>query len=210
MTVTESAPRRRYRPEVRRGMILDEAATLIVKDGISGLTLEKIAREADVSKSLIYNYFDGVTELLKELYERELKGLRRLQYQASVKATSFEEMVRLVTHEYLKYIEKRGLIIERLAAEPSVSEGVDYNSYDRRTSVEYMGEIVARTFEMPLELAKIATRVSFGIPVSAGEFLLRGEVDRDELEDLTVSMILGSVLKARDDYILRRDPFEKK
>ena len=189
-------------------MILDEAAKLIVNEGISGLTLEKIAREADVSKSLIYNYFDSVTELLKELYERELKGLRQRQYEASLEAVSFEHLVRLITHEYLKYIEKRGFIIERLQVEPSVSNGRDPTYYDRRASVEYMSEIVSKTFDMPLDVAAAATEVSYGIPASAGELLLRGQMNRDELEDLTVSMILGAVFKARNDYIARRNPFE--
>ena len=64
MSAVENTQRKRFRPEVRRAMILDEAATLIVQEGIAGLTLERIAREAGVSKSLIYNYYEGVTELL--------------------------------------------------------------------------------------------------------------------------------------------------
>ena len=73
-----------------------------------------------------------------------------------------------------------------------------------------MAKIVSETFDMPISVAKAATEVSYGIPASAGEYLLRGEMDRDQLEDLTVSMILGSVLKARNDYIARKNPFEKK
>jgi len=204
MTAAENSPRKRFRPEVRRAMILDEAAQLIVQEGIAGLTLERIAREAGVSKSLIYNYFDGVTELLKELYDRELKKLRKLQLKAAEAATSFESLVRGITHEYLKYIEERGLVIERLQAEPSVTSGPDPTYYDRRPSVKYMANIVAKTFDMPMEFAIAATEVSYGLPASAGEFLLRGEMDRDALEDLTVSMIMGAVLTARNDYLVKR------
>ncbi len=190
-------------------MILDEAAQLLVSDGIAGLTLEKIAREAGVSKSLIYNYFDGVTELLKELYERELKSLRRLQFEAAEAANTFEEMVRGITHEYLKYIEKRGLIIELLQAEPSVSNGRDPTYYDRQSSVDYMAEIVSKNFGMPIDFSKAVTEVSYGLPASAGAYLLRGDMDRDALEDLTVSMILGAVLKARNDQLTRYNRLTK-
>lgn len=206
MTVVENPQRKRFRPEVRRAMILDEAAHLIVHEGIAGLTLERIAREAGVSKSLIYNYFDGVTELLKELYDRELKRLRHLQFKAAEAATTFEDMVRGITHEYLKYIEERGLVIERLQAEPSVAQGRDPTYYDRRPSVEYMAGLVARIFDMPMDFAIAATEVSYGLPASAGEFLLRDEMDRDALEDLTVSMIVGAVLKARNDYLAKNRP----
>ena len=206
MTVVENSQRKRFRPEIRRGMILDEAAQLIVQEGIAGLTLERIAREAGVSKSLIYNYFDGVTELLKELYDRELKRLRQLQFKAAEAATDFEGMVRGITHEYLKYIEERGLVIERLQAEPSVSSDRDPTQYDRRASVEYMAGLVARIFDMPMGFENAATEVSYGLPASAGEFLLRGDMDRDALEDLTVSMIVGAVLKARNDYLTKTRP----
>ena len=209
MDKATTKPRKRYSPEVRRSMLLDEAANLIVNEGISGLSLERIAREAGVSKSLIYTYFDSLTELLKELYERELKGLRRLQVKATENAETFEDLVRGVTHEYLRYIERRGLIIERLQAEPSVSTGQDPTYYDRQSSVNYLAAMVSEHFDMPIELAKAATEVSFGLPASAGEYLLRGEIDRDELEDLTVSMIIGSVLNARNDYMARRRKLTK-
>ena len=61
-------------------------------------------------------------ELLRELFKREMKRLCRLQAAAAAKAVTFEELVRSVTHQYLKYFDERGLIIDRLQAEPSVSE----------------------------------------------------------------------------------------
>lgn len=207
MTVSDKPQRKRFSPEIRRGMLLDHAAELVVSEGIAGLTLERIAREAGVSKSLIYNYFDGVTDLLKELYERELKGLRRQQYLAAQQAKSYEEMVRGITHEYLKYIERHGQVIERLQAEPSVSNGRDPTYYDRQSSVDYMAKLVMEHFDMPLDFAKAITEVSYGLPASAGEYLLRGDIDRDELEDLTVAMILGAVLNARNNYLARRKSF---
>ena len=45
-------------------------------------------------------------------------GIRPLE---TYVAETFEALVRGVTHVYLCYIEDRGLLIERLQAEPSVS-----------------------------------------------------------------------------------------
>ena len=192
--------RKRYSPEVRRSMLLDEASTIVVNEGISGLTLERIARQAGVSKSLLYNYFDGVTELLRELHQRELKHLRTAQIKAAEQATTLEEMVRGLTRAYLLFIEERGLIVERLQAEPSVSKGPDPTYYSREAAVEYFAELTAKFFSMPTDLARVITEVSFGLPASAGEYLLRSNMDRQQLEDITVSMILGSILGARNDY----------
>ena len=62
---------------------------------------------------------------------------------------------------------------------------------------------------MPIELARAATDISYGIPASAGEYLLRREMDRDALEDLTVSMIIGSIVMARNDYLARHRKLER-
>ena len=185
-------------------MILDKTADIIAREGLSYVSMERISREAGTSKSLIYNYFDSLTELLKELLHRELKSLRHLQFQAAEKATTFEELVRNVTHEYLGYIDDRGLIIERLQADPGVSDLNDPTYYGRTAAVDYLAPIVARHFGMPLDLARAATDISFGLPASAGEYLLRGNMGRQELEDLTVTMIIGTCMMVRNDYLTRK------
>ena len=73
MSQKEATQRRRYSPEVRRAMILDEAAEIISREGVANLSLEGIGQQAGVSKSLVYNYFGSLLELMKELLDRELK-----------------------------------------------------------------------------------------------------------------------------------------
>ena len=201
---TEAPQRRRYSPEVRRAMILDEAAEIIAREGVAQLSLERIGQSAGVSKSLIYKYFDSLLQLLRELLDRELKAQRREQFEAAEKAETFEELIRNITHAYLAYIAERGLIIERLQAEPSVTQMHDPTDYARSTSVEYLAPIVAKQFDMPLNLARAATDISFGLPAAAGEYLLRSEMSVEEVEDLTVSMILGSITQFQADYRSRR------
>ena len=103
-------------------MILDNAAELVAEHGVSSVTMERISKRAGSSKSLIYKYFTTPVEILRELLTRELRELRRLQFNAAERANTFEELVRNVTHEYLTYIDTRGLIIERLQADPTISD----------------------------------------------------------------------------------------
>ena len=200
--------RRRYSPEVRRDMILDCTAEIIAQDGISSLTMEKIGQNAGVSKALVYNYFDSQSDLLKELLGRELKALRMKQFAAAEKAKTFEDLVRSVTHEYLSYIDKRGLIIEQLQSDPGISRGQDPTQYDRNTSVQYLAPLTARQFDLPMDLAKAVVDISFGLPASAGAYLLKRELDLQTVEDITVSMILGTILQVRNDYMTKR-PIER-
>ncbi len=203
-TVEKAKIQRRYSPEVRRSMILDAAAGMVEREGISQVSMERVAKSADISKSLIYKYFDNTTEILRELLDRELLTLRRAQFSAAEDARTFEDMVRGVTKVYLRYIEKRGLLIERLQSDPAISDLTDPATFDREVAVEYFAKIVHNNFDLPLETARAVTDISFGVPVSAGSYLLRHKVDMEELEDITVSMIIGTINGVRDNYMVRK------
>lgn len=204
VTKAESKTKRRFSPKIRRSMILDKTAEMIAKDGISKLSMESVGQYADVSKSLMYKYFDSLADLLKELLEREISTLWRRQVAAAEEAETFEALVRGTTHVYLSYIEERGLILERLQTDPSITRMHDPTDYKRSAAVDYFSSIVVKNFDMPLELARAVTDISFGIPASAGAYLLRSEMDREELEELAVSMIIGTYTAARFDYFTRK------
>ncbi len=209
--MASAAPRerRRYSPEKRRELILDHTADIVAREGVATLSIEQIGREAGISKSLVYAYFPNLTELLRELFKREMKRLRKLQAAAAANADTFEELVRCVTHEYLKYFDERGLIIERLQAEPSVSEMHDPTEYGRDAAVEYLTDIVIAHFDLPREIARAATDISFGLPASAGSYLHRHNLDIKTLEDLTVTMIIGAVMNLKSKYGGKQRPLKR-
>jgi TetR/AcrR family transcriptional regulator, fatty acid biosynthesis regulator len=204
MALEDPSPRRRYSPEKRRALILDAAADLVGREGVSGLNAERIARHAGISKSLIYNYFPNITLLLQQLFERELRRLRRRQLEAAEQAESFEGLVRAVTHVYLEYIDERGLIIERLQSEPSVAAVHDPTEYGRAAAVDYLARIVMRQFDLAEDMARAATDISLGLPAAAGAYLLHHDMDRQQLEDITVTMILGSFAAIKAAETARR------
>lgn len=203
MTARTEKRRQRLSPEKRRSQILDDTAEIVSREGVALLSMERIGQQAGVSKSLVYNYFSNITDLLRELLDRELKTLRRLQYQAAESATSLEDLVQKVTHVYLTYISERGLIIERLQSEPSVSNLSDPTEFSRDGAVSYLAEILSDHLELPQDIAIAITDISFGIPASAGDYLLRTGANLEEIEKLTVSMIMGALLMVRNDHFAR-------
>lgn len=205
-----SRQRVRLAPQERQSLILDHTAEIVARDGVSTLSMDSISRQAGISKSLVYNYFPNVTDLLRQLLQREWRRLRRLQAEAAEKAETFEGLVRAVTHVYLKYIDERGLLIERLQAEPSVSAIHDPTEFGRDSAVDYLADIVADHFGLPTDIAKAATDISFGLPAAAGAYLLQRKMSRKELEDLTVTMILGTLNELKRDYTTRRQPIRRR
>lgn len=210
MTATAQKKRTRLSPEKRRALILDKTAEIVAKEGVANLSMDQIGREAGISKSLVYNYFPNLNDLLKVLLERELRHLRRAQRKAAEEADTFEELVRGVTHAYLTYIDERGLIIERLQAEPSVSDMHDPTDYSRGTAVEYLGQLAQDLFDLPPEIARAATDISFGIPSAAGMFLLKRQLPLEQVEDLTVTMILGTFAAIKTDYTINKTKLRRR
>lgn len=68
-------PRRPYTPRLppaeRRAQLLDAALAVIERDGYDGVSIDAIAREADVTRPVVYHVFDGLTDLLSALLDRQ-------------------------------------------------------------------------------------------------------------------------------------------
>lgn len=206
MAAASLSQRKRLDPETRRSLLLDCTADIVAREGVAQLSIERIGKEAGVSKSLVYAYFPNLTELLRELFQREMRRLRWLQSDAAQKADTFEGLVRSITHVYLSYIAERGLLIERLQAEPSVSGMHDPTDYARDRAVDFLTDIVVAHFDLPRDIAHAATDISFGLPASAGSYLHRHKIDLKTLEELTVTMIVGTFVALRGDHVVRRKP----
>lgn len=69
-----SSPRRyapRLPPAERREQLLDAALAVIGRDGYAGLSIDSIAREAGVTRPVVYGAFDGLGPLLYALLDRQ-------------------------------------------------------------------------------------------------------------------------------------------
>lgn len=191
-------------------MILDHAAKFIAAEGVSALSMERLGKEAGISKSLVYAYYPSMTDLLQTLLKREYALLRKQQAIASDSAETFEQLVRRITRSYLAYIEDRGLLLERLMAEPSVATLGDPTKFQRSTAVNHIANIVADTFDIDIEIAIPVCDISFGMPAAAGSYLIHNHANRQTIEDITVTMIVGSVEAIRQKYLTSLKPLVRR
>ena len=71
----ETQARRRYAPRMppaeRREQLIDAALSVILEQGYSGVSIEAIAREAGVTRPVVYDHFPNLGRLLHALVERE-------------------------------------------------------------------------------------------------------------------------------------------
>ena len=81
MTSTTRRPyAARVPADVRREQLLDAAIVVIVRDGYTGVSVEAIAREAGVTRPVVYGVFDGLAPLLTALLDRqEARAMAQLE-----------------------------------------------------------------------------------------------------------------------------------
>ncbi|GAA1526786.1 TetR/AcrR family transcriptional regulator [Nocardioides humi] len=74
MKEVTAPPKRRYAKrlpvEQRREHLLDAALRVLVRDGYEKVSIEAIAREAGVTRPVVYNAYDGLEPLLHALLDR--------------------------------------------------------------------------------------------------------------------------------------------
>lgn len=58
-------------PEQRREQLIDAALSVILEHGYGGVSIEAIAREAGVTRPVVYDHFPNLPRLLHALVERE-------------------------------------------------------------------------------------------------------------------------------------------
>ncbi|MCW3038271.1 MAG: hypothetical protein JWM31_176 [Solirubrobacterales bacterium] len=70
-TTRKYSPRRSR--EERREQLLDAALEIVDTQGFGAFSIEAVAREADLAKTVVYASFDNPDELLRALVDRELE-----------------------------------------------------------------------------------------------------------------------------------------
>lgn len=73
-TMNQPLSRRERNKERRRAAILDAARAGFARDGVQATTMDDIAKEADVSRTTLFNYFSGKGEILEHLTADMLEG----------------------------------------------------------------------------------------------------------------------------------------
>ena len=197
-------------------MILDHAAKLIAKEGVSAVSIETVSNEAGISKVLAYKHYASVTILLRALLTREYGYLRNLLWVAAKEAETLEQLVRQTTRVYLAYIEEHGLLIERLEAEPAVINYGDLPERGHAETTMYLAQILHDNFDMGTDLALPAAEISLGLTTAAAQHIIHNDTKLQTVEDITVTMMLASLESIQKKsqgsprLLVKREPKKRK
>jgi len=190
--MTLAAPKRRTRlsPEARKTQILDEAARVVLEEGISAVSMERLARATQVSKALVYNYFQSRETLLASLLHREQQDLDGRGLEKTLVAKTFEDLIRHTTRLYLEHTSERGALMQALLTDPSVARLMEAESAAalERTQRYFVRE-VRREYDLPLPMAIAAVHLLMALTDRAGKLVAEGKLDIPTAEEMCVQII---------------------
>ncbi|MFM8940614.1 MAG: TetR/AcrR family transcriptional regulator [Phenylobacterium sp.] len=196
MSPNASLKRKRIRlaPEVRREQILDQAAHLILAEGLYAVSMERLARDIGISKGLVYNYFATRDALLTALLNREQAELRDRGMASALQAESCEDLIRQTTRLYLEQTRDRGALIAALLSDPSVALLMEAeNRADRERTVRYFVRAARREYGLPLPVAISAVEMVSAITDQAGRLVADGQLDVETATGMCVALITGGL-----------------
>jgi TetR/AcrR family transcriptional regulator, fatty acid biosynthesis regulator len=200
-------PRRlRLAPEERANLILDTAAQIVTNEGVSAVNMDRLGRDAGISKALVYNYYPNRTDLLKALLLREVRLYQKQQRSAAEDARDVDTLIRVTTRAYLDHIADKGVLIERLMNEPTIALGMgDMERQGRKQTIEYLATRLNKGQNMPPSLARMMVELTLGLTGAGGSYLDRSGCDIDLLEDMLVAMIKANVETVQTSYMKWRN-----
>lgn len=144
MTSLTKPKRSRMSPGDRRMQLLDCAKEIILKRGFASLTMEAVAKEANVSNPLIYKYFDTRLSLLQELTEREIVRYYTEVLDELETDEGFQHLLRIAVRTNFDEV-ANGNILSILRSQPDIENGIDKEKL--RQKIDVAPVLVQRTMD---------------------------------------------------------------
>ncbi len=98
------------RRQALRQAIIQAAEKVIARSGYAGLTMDDVAREAELSKATVYNYFRSKGDLVLELFIYYFEKFYRLIVRIKSESKSSTEKLREIIAYFLRFSREKEII----------------------------------------------------------------------------------------------------
>ena len=193
--------RTRLTPEARRAQLLEVAKTIIVEDGLQGFSMEALARRAEVSSPLVYNYFDSRIATLQALLVAEHATYAQRVRRDVSRAENFEDIVRAFVRSNVEHFTP-GNIIPILSSQPEIASAIaEQRRQERQDSAQFLVNAAASTYALSRPQAELLVQMSSAASIAAAEWGASRRVSKARTIDAAVGYILAGIahLAATDE-----------
>ena len=187
----------RLNVDERRRQLLERATALFATHGYDELSMAKLAREAGISKPLLYHYFPSKRDLFEAvLGQAAEEHLRRIDTDDSLPPAA---QLTAAVEAYLTWIEENTGAYEKLlrsAGIPEVRELID------RVRGETATRILTGSVPEGPAPPKVRTAVRAWLWYMDGvclDWVREGDLSRDDVQGLLLGTLLGALTAADFD-----------
>lgn len=196
--MSASRKRTRLSPEARYNQLLDSARAMLIEDGLQAFTMEGLARTAEVSAPLVYNYFPNRPALLQALLKREYRRFVDANVAAFSEAQNFEDIVRISVTSNFDH-QAPGNVLPLLLSQPEIAAGIK-NDRDKsmRQSARYLVRMATQHYRLDQKQAQLLIGMSSGASIAAAELAANAGLDREATIELVVQYILSGIERSAE------------
>ena len=161
----DTGAKRRMRAPERRRQLLEVARKVFGRRGYHTVTMDSVAREAGVTKPILYDHFPSKRELYLALLEADLSNLQKRLVEGIENSRGNRERIRASFQTYFDFVDEHAEGFRLLMQE---AVGGDRHFQD-----------LVHTFrdEVLQQVTEVLVRES------------RGNLDRDEAQDVALGLI---------------------
>ncbi len=115
----------RFKDENKVTLIYDATLRLVAKEGLGGLTMSKIAKEAKIATGTLYIYFTSKEKLISSLYEKLEKKASKRFFDGDAQSHDYQIRVKGIWLNYLTHrmeFYNESIFMEQFYRSPFITE----------------------------------------------------------------------------------------
>lgn len=182
---------KRLQNDERRSLLLEDATALFAEHGYDGLSMSQLARQAKISKALLYHYFPSKRQLFEAALADAAEDLRaRTQPDPALPAA---DQLSSALNAYLEWVEDRPAAYVKLIESSGASEVRDLVASIRATTVERIREGLGPEAQRPATRAALAGWLAF-LDGAILDWIAHGDLTREELHGMLLGTFVGALM----------------
>jgi AcrR family transcriptional regulator len=192
--ISTRGKRTRLSPDVRRGQIVDAAASVLLEQGYLPLPTERLAEHAGVSKALVYAYFPTQYDLANAVLDRRFAALTAAGIEAASLGKPLREAALEAARIYFEDVAEHGPQIHVVLRDQFMRGHLDARLAALRDRVvRNLARAARQSLHMTARETVAAINMIITIPEQAGSLAHGGEMERDRARELCAQLIASSV-----------------
>ena len=187
------------REEQDRGeQVLAAAERIMLQSGAATISFNDIAAEVGVSRSLLYTYYDGVPQIVDELFRRRVSELQALIEETEAGQPDFGRRIDTIFLSYLAHLVERGPIASLILRERKQDSPLSEESSRLfRRVLHHLARDVSQNLNLGPRESFVLLELLAAIPESLAKMVREDQVS-SEVAEQTCSRLVSAAVAAME------------